>query len=198
MNKLSKYILKHILLFCGIEERISCSYMNKIMNQEYKSIVPNVNDAKSLLGDLVRSIENNRGANKMSRNNMFGQKFSYDFAIMAKSYLSHSIVLRPTRDGIMTDISLVCSNDELFITCSCIIENWSSTYNLDWYGNELKLKNNQYDDESYQVTVKTFNCPNVISMLNNLVILIKKGSPKIYGNPVDWSKSYANGLEWST
>jgi hypothetical protein len=199
MNKLNRYVIRHILLFCGIEERISCSHLNKILKQEYDTIIPVINDAKSLLGNIIGSVEINQCILKY--NNL---SLCDDNNIISKSYLSHSISLRMTDDGFETLIVFTNMKDNNHILIAQIILDWSTSNHLYWYKDKrtLEVVSDDIPDDMPHIPIRTipaiFNCSSVINMLNNFIILIKKGSPKIYGKRVDWSKSCKAGLKWST
>src|SRR5271165_768223 len=57
------HLTKHILLFCGIDDRIQCSYLNKTTNLAYRKIIPNISDVTTLFG---KSIEMWHGTTKLT------------------------------------------------------------------------------------------------------------------------------------
>lgn len=193
MNKVSltfnnnRYLVKHMLLFCGIDDRISCSYLNRIFYQEYNGIIPSTGDIKRLLGNIISSIFD-------SKSSKIDTRFP-DHEIILSSYLRDDIHIKDSHDGIMSSLPHILKYDTFKICIMTIYFNWENCSLLYWRGDRLEIAN--CDTLENPVSSRTIKC-NLISMLNNLPILIKKGSPKLYRKKIDWTKENQHGLEWST
>lgn len=189
----NRYLVKHMLLFCGIDDRVSCSYLNRIFNQEYKCIIPSTRDAKALLDYIIIMVHSSP-----KKSNSPVHKFP-DHKIIADSYLSDRIIIKDTVNKFTTSLTHERNPHELKISIMHIQFEPGHTNIIYWCGDHLEIMNsNDLNDDSkitdYAIN-SIFKCT-LISMLNNLLILIKKGSSKLYGKNIIWTREGRH--EWGS
>lgn len=157
-----RYLTKHILLFCGIEERILLSYVNKTANGEYGSIIPNLGDVKQLLGNSITEIKQ-----------LDAQEILNADLRIKSSYLMFDLRIHNGMSGLgqreMCGKIGICIFDQDVLTIMgrivMLIDNGIRIINLALF-----------DHPKHVISIRC----SITSVLNNLPIMTKNKSPIIY------------------
>lgn len=160
-----RYLTKHILSFCGLEERILLRDVNKIANGEYNTITPNSSDVETLLGDRIISSCITRSVCEIPD-------------LCNKSYLFHEFNLSGKLGPDRLGYHYMYKGNPVIFTCR---RAWNISIRIVWCIDKSEIMiidadgydgpRNDYD--------KTYKC-SAISVLNNLPIMIKRESKIVY------------------
>lgn len=168
-----RHLTKHILLFCGLEERVLLRDVNKIANGEYNTITPNLQDVKTLLGNRIQSC----GAHISE---IMPQNIS-------RSYLCYRLDLYGWDGNCLGYQDMFGEEASIVFTGN---PDWSTTRLITLLDNKIEMHWKESDGYGYDpdnINTLSYKC-NFISALNYLPILIKKGSSLIYGAGWKWSE----------
>lgn len=170
MNKLlsSKLLLRTLLELCDLETRKNCSYVNKIICANYKEIIPDINDLKSLLEHKISDTED---AEIKVNNN-----------ILKSSYMSKKFYLKSGDGGEHLLGLQKCKNHLILFEKSSLNSDEHTEYTYE----DGKIYS-KYIDENENITIITIKC-DLINWLNNIPILINNGDKRIYGPGWNWEE----------
>jgi hypothetical protein len=152
-----RFLVKNILLFCGLEERAQLKYVSSVVNREYNGVVPNLDEVRRLIGDkIIATYEINltQASPLVSKNSYIGRYYinlMEDVKVGNCYYTNNGLCVFRLSIPVYASIELIMYDDYIEV--------------LSYVGmrqSELRFKSS------------------VISVLNNLPILIKKRSLLLY------------------